>query len=128
MVGEGIPGELLIGDSPSGAVGSTPLANITCGSTTVFGEISSIPTSVLGGFVVPLFGAVSSFPTTRLLGVRLTKFGVLGVPVPRISQLLGMRLSKFPMAGLLPSYNPIRENWIRQLRGFKATKFGDWHA
>lgn len=121
MIGELIPGEILPGDAGTGDGGGGGSSFISAGSLLVLGGVRSVP-------VFPVFslkfGQLERTPVAVTNSVKLLKFGPVYPLGNGVSRLRGLPLLKFSMAGVLPSYNPIRENWVRQLRGFKLLKFG----
>lgn len=122
MIGELIPGEILPGDAGTGDGGGGGSSFISAGKLSFFGPVARTPYSP--GFLATRFGPVTRIRSARLTGFKATEFGPINRPSLRVSRLRGFKATKFSMGGLLPSYNPIRENWVRQLRGFKTTKFG----
>lgn len=119
MIGELIPGEILPGDAGTGDGGGGGSSFISAGSLLVLGGVRSVPVVWLK------FGQLERTPVAVINSVKLLKFGPVYPLGNGVSRLRGLPLLKFSMAGVLPSYNPIRENWVRQLRGFKLLKFGD---
>lgn len=120
MVGEAIPGEILPGDIA--LTGDGGAVSISAGKRPRFGAVTTRSTFV--GYKAAKFGPVTVIGASRLTGFKTVKFGPVNRPRLGACRLTGFKAAKFGVAWRLPSYNPIRVNMIRQLRGFKATKFG----
>lgn len=80
--------------------------------------------AIAAGFSAVSFGTHDSADAGQAVGFKPVNFGQAYLLVDTSSRAKGFKVTKFGMAGNLPSYNPIKTNWIGAAAGFKPIQFG----